>query len=106
MPHTTRNIGEMSQRYGEHGAHRHGSEGKSGALIICGEAMPATATRLVCAIGWASSSMAHGREPNSVCSQEIKTTTDTAHTTTNNKNGRGHPMKRPLQGKRNQGGAP
>eukprot|EP00962_Isochrysis_galbana_P010077 scaffold2795_cov106-Isochrysis_galbana.AAC.9 len=35
-----------------------------------------------------------------------KTTTDIAHTTTNNKNGRGHPMKRPLQGERNQGGAP
>eukprot|EP00962_Isochrysis_galbana_P004766 scaffold1309_cov117-Isochrysis_galbana.AAC.12 len=35
-----------------------------------------------------------------------KTTTDTAHTTTNNKNGRGHPMKRPLQGERNQGSAP
>eukprot|EP00962_Isochrysis_galbana_P037945 scaffold13357_cov100-Isochrysis_galbana.AAC.7 len=36
-----------------------------------------------------------------------KTTTDTAHTTTNNKNGRGHhPMKRPLQGERNQGVAP
>eukprot|EP00962_Isochrysis_galbana_P022401 scaffold6706_cov119-Isochrysis_galbana.AAC.6 len=28
------------------------------------------------------------------------------HCTTNNKNGRGHPMKRPLQGERNQGGAP